>query len=345
MVVVTTLHAGPQLVRCLEALRAQSLAGCEIVVVDNSGCGAADAVEAADVQLIRNPRNVGFGEAVNQAGQASQAEFIAVLNDDAYPHPDWLSSLVKACEARPDVGMCASQIRLSTQPDHLDSAGLAIYGDGTTKQRGHGQAADGFLDEEEVLLPSGCAALYRRSMLDEVRLGEVGWFDKDYFLYGEDADLGLRARLAGWTCLYVPGAVVEHDYSRSAGRASRLKAYYVERNRLYTVLKLFPAGRLPLVPVYSSWRYLCHLWSVISGRGLASDFQRDGESWWRLVIIVASAYASAFKSLPDLLKPGIHLTQVTPTSCSWAHSVLASQSATIERYGVGSTAMACCTRR
>ena len=43
--------------------------------------------------------------------------------------------------------------------------------------------------------------------------------------------------------------------------------------------------------------------------------------------------------------PGIHLTQVTPTSCSWAHSVLASQSATIERYGVGSTAMACCTRR
>ena len=47
----------------------------------------------------------------------------------------------------------------------------------------------------------------------------------------------------------------------------------------------------------------------------------------------------------DSRKPGIHLTQVTPTSCSWAHSVLASQSATIERYGVGSTAMACCTRR
>ncbi len=46
-----------------------------------------------------------------------------------------------------------------------------------------------------------------------------------------------------------------------------------------------------------------------------------------------------------LSEPGIHLTQVTPTSCSWAHSVLASQSATIERYGVGSTAMACCTRR
>ena len=288
--------------RCLESLRAQSLVGSEIVVVDNSGSGAADAVEGGDVRLIRNPRNVGFGEAVNQAGRASQADFIAVLNDDAYPHPDWLSSLVKACEDRPAVGMCASQIRLSAQPDHLDSAGLAIYGDGTTKQRGHGQPADRFRDEEEVLLPSACAALYRRVMLDEVGLGGLGWFDEDYFLYGEDADLGLRARLAGWTCLYVPRAIVEHDYSRSAGQASRLKAYHVERNRLYTVLKLFPPSRLPLVPLYSWWRYICHLWSVISGRGLASEFQRDGESWWRLVIIVASAHVNALKSLPDLLR-------------------------------------------
>ena len=52
-----------------------------------------------------------------------------------------------------------------------------------------------------------------------------------------------------------------------------------------------------------------------------------------------------YLKLDVLSEPGIHLTQVTPTSCSWAHSVLASQSATIERYGVGSTAMACCTRR
>ena len=294
---VPTLHAGPQLARCLESLRAQGLAGYEIIVVDNSGSGAAAIVEADDVRLIRNQRNLGFGEAVNQAGRASQAEFVAVLNDDAYAHPEWLSSLVKACKGRLDVGMCASQIRLSARPDRLDSAGLAIYGDGTTKQRGHRHPVEAFQHEEEVLLPSACAALYRHSMLDE-----VGWFDDDYFLYGEDADLGLRARLAGWTCLYVPGAVVEHDYSRSAGRASRLKAYYVERNRLYTVVKLFPAGRLPLVPCYSLWRYLCHLWSLITGRGLVSEFPRDGERWWRLVIIVARAYGSAFRSLPDLLR-------------------------------------------
>ena len=71
-------------------------------------------------------------------------------------------------------------------------------------------------------------------------LDEIGLFDESFFLYCEDTDLGLRARWAGWECGYVPGAVVEHRYSHSAGRASPLKAYYVERNRLYTVIKNFP---------------------------------------------------------------------------------------------------------
>ena len=296
-IVIPTLHAGPPLARCLDAVRRQSFRDHETVVVDNSGAGAADSVDVHDITVIHNRENAGFGKAVNQAGRASAAEFIAVLNDDAYPDPAWLGNLVDICRDRPNVGMLASQIRLSSRPDRLDSAGLAIYGDGTTKQRGHGSPEQNFSQAEEVLLPSGCAALYRRSMLDD-----VGWFDEDYFLYVEDADLGLRSRLAGWNCLYVPGAVVHHDYSRSAGRASELKAYYVERNRLYTVVKLFPAHLLPLVPWYSCWRYLCHVWYLITGRGLASEFQRGGEKWWRLVIIVASAYGSALKALPDLIK-------------------------------------------
>ena len=89
----------------------------------------------------------------------------------------------------------------------------------------------------DALLPSGSAALYRRKMLDE-----IGLFDETFFLYCEDTDLGLRARWAGWECVYVPGAVVEHRYSHSAGRASPLKAYYVERNRLYTAIKNLPSG-------------------------------------------------------------------------------------------------------
>jgi len=53
-------------------------------------------------------------------------------------------------------------------------------------------------------------------------LDEIGGFDESFFLYCEDTDLGLRARWAGWGCRYVPGAMVHHRYSHSAGRATPL---------------------------------------------------------------------------------------------------------------------------
>jgi GT2 family glycosyltransferase len=127
-------------------------------------------------------------------------------------------------------------------------------GDGSSKQRGHGRPPKFFPVAEEVLFPSGSAALYRRAMLEQ-----IGGFDEDFFLYCEDTDLGLRARWAGWRCLYAPEAVVEHHYSHSAGRASRLKAYYVERNRLFVLAKNFPARMLAAAPFVSLARYLVAL--------------------------------------------------------------------------------------
>ncbi len=285
-VIIPTLSAGEKLARCLQSLRKQTFQEFETIVVDNSGHGAAaKIVGASGARLIENDSNAGFGGAVNQCIEASEGEFICTLNDDAYPAPEWLESLISACETQPHVGMCASQILLRQQPGRLDSTGLDIYGDGTTKQRQHREPGHPSGAPSEALIPSGCAALYRRSMLDE-----IGLFDADYFLYCEDTDLGLRGRLAGWNCLYVPAAVVDHDYSSTAGRASADKAYFVERNRLYTVLKVFPVFLWPLVPWYSTWRYAAHALAMIQGRGLASEFAKGKEKWWHLAIIVMSAH-------------------------------------------------------
>ena len=141
--------------------------------------------------------------------------------------------------------MCASQVRLAGE-DRLDSAGMLLCLDGSSKQRGHQESPASYSRNEEALLPSGSAALYRREMLEE-----IGVFDESFFLYCEDTDLGLRARWAGWECLYVPEAMVEHRYSHSAGKASALKAYYVERNRLFVIFKNFPLLDLALVPFYA----------------------------------------------------------------------------------------------
>lgn len=288
-----TLAAGDALADCLRSLEAQTLTDFEVVVIDNSGAGLAGG-SGARVRVIANSSNVGFGAAVNQAYRGSQSVYLAVLNDDAVAHPEWLEKLVSDADANPRAGMFASQVRIG---DKLDSAGMLIAADASSKQRGHGQdARTGF--DAEALFPSGSAALYRRDMLDQ-----TGLFDESFFLYCEDVDLGLRARWAGWECRYVAGAMVDHRYSHSAGRASALKAYYVERNRLYTAIKNFPPGCLLLrAPWAALARYFWHAVSILEGRGKAAEFRQQGRSAALLPLLVVRAHAAALWNLPELLR-------------------------------------------
>jgi GT2 family glycosyltransferase len=294
-VVVPTLAAGPKLLECLCALERQTLRDFEIVIVDNSGQGRVRQTVPAHcgVVILENRFNLGFGAAINQGFHGSRAPFLAVLNDDAIPHPPWLGALVEAMETRPDAGMCASQVRLAGR-GVLDSAGMLIARDGSSKQRGHGCPPEAFTRTEEVLLPTGSAALYRRAMLEH-----IGLFDEDFFLYCEDTDLGLRARWGGWTCLYVPGAVVEHGYSQTAGTASALKAYYVERNRLAVVLKNFPAGLVAAALPATVARYFWHLFEP---RGSAAQFRESGGGSAALAFLAVRAHCSALARLPRLLR-------------------------------------------
>jgi GT2 family glycosyltransferase len=291
-VVVPTLAADEALAECLASLEQQTFSDFEVIVVDNSGRHAAR--PGHEVTVIANNRNVGFGAAVNQAFLQSAAPFLAVLNDDAVADRGWLAALVTAIENRPDVGMCASQVRLAGS-DTLDSAGMLACGDGSSKQRGHLQPRGAFSRMQEVLFPSGSAALYRREMLNE-----IGLFDESFFLYCEDTDLGLRARWAGWECLYVPEARVEHRYSQSAGKASELKAYYVERNRLFVVFKNFPLPDILLVPFYALSRYFWHFVYTLRGHGKAAEFERAGGSLLRLPWYVVRAHMELLARWPHV---------------------------------------------
>jgi GT2 family glycosyltransferase len=285
-VVIPTLSADRRLVECLDALAQQTRRDFEVVIVDNSGQGLVRAGEAGrrGASVIEPQYNVGFGAAINLGFRQSRSPYLAALNDDAAPRAEWIGELVAAAEAHPEAGMFASQVRFYGE-EHLDSAGMVIARDGSSKQRGHLFPAGEFEREEEVLLPSGSAAMYRRAMLEQ-----IGLFDEDFFLYCEDTDLGLRARWAGWSCIYVPGAAVEHHYSHSVGRASRLKAYYVERNRLFVVAKNFPALMLWGVPFATLARYWWHVRSIALGRGTAAQFRREGNSGLRLAVIVMRAH-------------------------------------------------------
>lgn len=269
-----------------------------MVVVDNSGCGRIHTTGAARYRfrLIENKANVGFGAAVNQGYRLAPAEYLAVLNDDAVADPRWLEEMVKALEANPKAGMAAGRIRLAGT-GRLDSAGMLMAGDGSSKQRGHGTPDDGFAEAGEALLPSGCAAVYRREMLDE-----AGLFEEDFFLYCEDTDLGLRGRWAGWSCVYVPTAVVDHAYSQSSGAASARKAWFVERNRLRLAVRCLPLSCLLMAPFYAVVRYFWHAAGLFTGQGKAAEFRTAGGSGLQLPWLVVKAHLELLWNLPALLR-------------------------------------------
>ena len=292
---IPTLSADARLLECVQSLSRQSRQDLEVIVVDNSGAGLVRKNGTAPgARVIENPRNAGFGAAINQGLRASAAPYLATLNDDAVARPQWIASLVAALERRPDAGMCASQVRFFGEA-RLDSAGMLIARDGSSKQRGHGRPPEDFPVFEEALMPSGSAALYRRAMLEE-----IGGFDGDFFLYCEDTDLGLRARWAGWKCLYVPEAIVEHHYSHSAGRASGLKAYYVERNRLFVLVKNFPGAMVAAAPFVTMARYWWHAWFLWKGQGSAARFRAEGNAGPMMAWYILRAHGALIGNLSRL---------------------------------------------
>lgn len=255
---------------CLASLARQNHPSFEVVVVDNgSDDGSADMAEAlrasfpVPLTVLRNADNRGFCAANNQGIAGAQNEYIALLNNDAEAEPGWLSALEAAIGSAPEVGMAASKIRVWEDPTRIDKCGHLIYPDGQNRGRGAGQLDRGQFDRvEEVLWPDGCAALYRRAMLDE-----IGGFDEEFFAYADDAELGLRARWAGWKCLYTPYAEVRHHRGATLGLGSGRRLTLIERNRVLLAVKLFPGNLLWANGAYWVARIAAGAWAALRNRG------------------------------------------------------------------------------
>ncbi len=248
-IIIVNWNGKQLLPECLDSLRAQAASDKEVILVDNgSQDGSADYVQDRypEVTVVRLPQNRGFAGGNNAGMVHASGKYIAFLNNDTRTDPAWLANLLSTAEAcPPSVGMWACKILSYDQPDVIDNVGLLMYPDGLARGKGRLERDNGQYDAPaEAFFPSGCAGLYRRSMLEE-----IGLFDEDFFAYADDVDLGLRGRLAGWGCRYVPSARVYHKYSSSSSAYSPLKAFLVERNRIWVLLKYFPIEMILLSPL------------------------------------------------------------------------------------------------
>lgn len=273
-VIVINWNGAGYLEECLNGLKAQTRPPHEVIVVDNASRDVSVAWLKSQswppLKTLFLDENRGFSGGNNAGFALVTGDIVALLNNDAVAHPDWIAKGVQPF-AEPRVGMVACKALRAAEPSTIDKAGHLIYPDGLNRGRGTGQAdTSRFNVVQEGLWPDGSAGFYRKSMLDE-----IGFLDDDFFLYGEDAELGMRAQWAGFTCVYQPLSFVWHRHSGSLGKFSSKKVYFVERNRIFLLVKTFPWTWILRSPAYSLARYVMNLASVVKGVGSASGFRRE----------------------------------------------------------------------
>jgi GT2 family glycosyltransferase len=250
-IIIVSYNKRDDIVRCLRSVFETSEPAFEVIVVDNaSPDGSADAVVGGfpNAITIRSETNLGFGGGCNLGAGRASAGCLVFLNPDTLVDDGWLGPLVSSITAinstdSPQaVGLATSKILMLREPGRINACGNTIHITGLTLCRGLGAPDRSFADEEEVDAVSGAAFAIRRDVFEA-----LGGFDESMFLYMEDTDLSLRARLAGWQSVCVPRSRVFHDYSL---KMFPLKVFYQERNRYLMLLKGFKwATLLALFPV------------------------------------------------------------------------------------------------
>ena len=214
-VTIVTFNSGRFIKRCLESVLAQRYRHKEIIVIDNaSDDGTVDILEQFEdrCRVVYNSENVGFAAAQNQAIALSTGEWVLTLNPDVLLLPNFIEALINAGSIDPRIGtVCGKLLTMTAGFDIpakpvVDSTGIYFNPMLRHLDRGSQEVDNGhYLQYEFVFGATAAAALYRREMIDDISLsGE--FFDADFFVYREDADVAWRAQLMGWKCIYAPYA-------------------------------------------------------------------------------------------------------------------------------------------
>ena len=205
-VIIPSWNQASLLDGCLTSLHKQTRLPA-LLVVDNGSRDETPTVLSRfpAVQCLRLPENQGFARAVNAALRKVKTPYVALLNNDTEAHPEWAEQGLRGFGRYSDCSFFASRIVHYFDRRYLDSAGDCYPPSGLPGKRGLGQLQHLFDASCEVLGASAGAAFYRRSMFEE-----TGLLDEDFYMYLEDVEFSLRARMLGYRCRYLPGAIVYH---------------------------------------------------------------------------------------------------------------------------------------
>lgn len=246
-VVIPNLNGAGWLKDSIESIFAQTEQDFELIVIDNGSTDeslemARGYIGRENYTLIENKSNTGFSAAVNAGIRAAKGEFVALFNNDAFAQPDWLEQLLHCAEQDPKIFSVASLMLRYYEPELADDAGDYVNLLGWACKTGDGLKASRYQKEKRCFTACGGAALYRKSVLDQ-----IGLFDENFFAYLEDVDIGWRGLSLGYKNVYCPKAVCRHICGATTGGAkgakyNDFKAIQSGRNNL-----LLPYKNMPLL--------------------------------------------------------------------------------------------------
>jgi GT2 family glycosyltransferase len=240
-IIIPTWNSGAHLLTCLNSLAQQTIQNFEVLIVDNGseefdGEKIISAWPSLNIKIIVLKENKGFAVACNLGAQKAAGRWLAFLNADAFPAPDWLEQFHTAVQRYPEAGAFSSFLNQANNPDLIDDIGDVYNFSGAAWKKGHGYPlSQAPLQPGRVFSANAAAAFYRRDIFFE-----IGGFDEDFFSYFEDVDLGFRLNLYGYQCLFLPGAKAAHVGSSSTGKDSDFALYHYHRNMEWTYLKNMP---------------------------------------------------------------------------------------------------------
>lgn len=232
---------------CLKGLRAQDYEGeMKIFITDNESSQPSFEFlksKMPEAEITRNQNNDGFAKGCNDSIKKALAqgfEYVIIFNIDSEIDPQCVSQMVKVADSDPKIGAVQARMMLYEQKDLINSLGNTTHFLGFGYCLGYGQKPKSYdLQISDIHYASGTAVLYKSHVLDQ-----VGLFDEEYWMYNEDQELPWRMWLAGYRVVLAPEAVV---YNKYEFKRSIQKFYWMDRNRIISILKCYRLPTLLLI--------------------------------------------------------------------------------------------------
>jgi GT2 family glycosyltransferase len=242
-VIIPNYNGKGYLEDCLRSLRKQTFKDFDIILVDNgSEDGSLEYLDKKwpEVKVIALPENTGFANAVNVGIEASDSEYVFLLNNDTICDERALESLVRIMDNKRKLFSAQAKMLKIKDPHDIDDAGDLYCALGWAFALGKDTDNRRFSRRESITSACAGAAIYRKEYFET-----VGLFDSEHFCYLEDVDLGYRARLKGYGNVMEPEAIVYHVGSASSGsRYNKFKVELTAGNNLYLLYKNMPGFQL-----------------------------------------------------------------------------------------------------